>query len=209
MWHHGSFRGDELIVLGYNPDRNECMVVRVSGLPMNEQSDLRRIAGSKTAQNSNYLIPILTKISAPDGQDWFSYLAQKRTQRNSPVFTLPMKEIQDTLDPDQRAFFKGYGKGRINQSDKEDYTRQRSINEIDDDIELEHKNKVIRSSINELEYDEGTEKKIDILINESKQTQKLLSDLIGVLTKSKQKPKTRSRQSRITKSNEMEISNEA
>lgn len=127
MWHSATYRGDELIVLGHNPRSNDCMLVKLSGLPLNEQSDLRRIATSRAAQESTHLIPLLRRMPAPDGNDWFSYLAQKMQQRNSPVFTLPIKEIQDSLDEDQKAIFKGYGKGRRNASlDRDDLARSQS-----------------------------------------------------------------------------------
>src|SRR4051812_18783995 len=105
MWHHAQYRGEELIVLGHNPRNNDCMLVKLSGLPMNEAAEMRKIAQSNVAQQSNYLIPILQKQQAPNGADWFSYLCKKMEQRNAPVFVLPIKEVQDSLDQDQKAIF--------------------------------------------------------------------------------------------------------
>lgn len=182
MWHSAQFRGDELIVLGHDPRRNDCMLVRLSGLPMNEQHDLRRIAASRTAQESTHLIPILRRMPAPDGTDWFTYLASKMQQRNAPVFTLPIKEIQDSLDADQKAIFKGYGKGRRNQSlDREDLGRAQSgdADDYEDDIpELRHPASSAPVN-NSFDY------KLDLLIetvsDENRRTQDLLSRLIKVL----------------------------
>jgi hypothetical protein len=197
MWHQGTYRGDELIVLGHNPRNNDCMLVRLSGLPMNEQSELRRIAASRSAQQSSYLIPILKRMQSPSGQDWFTYLAQKMQQRNSPVFTLPIKEIQDSLDQDQKAIFKGYGKGRVNQSlemsdlgqgmsgdaefDEEEYFENGEAQEVGQ-IRRPSEQKAQKA------VPSASDTKLDALINESRQTQQLLNTLIGVLSDKGPKP---------------------
>jgi hypothetical protein len=181
MWHQAQFKGEELLVLGHDPRRNDCMLVKLSGLPMNEQTDLRRIAASRTAQESTHLIPILRRMPAPDGSDWFTYLIHKMQQRNSPVITLPIKEIQDSLDPDQKAVFKGYGKGRRNSSlDRDDLARAQSggLDDYDDIPELGGQETVPVN--NSLDY------KMDLLIetvsDENRRTQELLSKLISVIS---------------------------
>ncbi len=195
MWHHATYRGDELIVLGHDPRRNDCLLVKLSGLPMNEQSEIRKIAASRSAQRSNYLIPILRRVESPFGNDWFSYLCKKMEQRNAPVFTLPIKEIQDSLDPDQKAIFKGYGKGRKNQSLEVDNLGREygqfsdeadAEGQFDDDSELEQhrpiqqvQRQTVAPPVNNLDY------KLDLLIEtvsgENRQTQELLNKLLTVL----------------------------
>jgi hypothetical protein len=182
MWHSAQYRGDELIVLGHNPRSNDCMLVKLSGLPLNEQADLRRIATSRAAQESTHLIPLLRRMPAPDGNDWFSYLAQKMQQRNSPVFTLPIKEIQESLDEDQKAIFKGYGKGRRNTSlDRDDLARSQSGEFIDLDEPVKPINK------NDTDY------KLDLLMETftdgQRRMQDLLSQVLVALTGETAKPK--------------------
>ena len=180
MWHQAQFRGDELLVLGYNPRNNDVMLVRLSALPMNEQSELRKIAGSRAGQQAPYLIPILRKMEAPNGADWFSYLAKKMEQRNSPVFMLPIKEVQDSLDTDQKAVFKGYGKARFN--------RQLAL----DDLERDH-SELHEDEFAEREFDDQQpaqtkvrqpsqiENKIEALAESSRETNALLNKLVDVL----------------------------
>lgn len=182
MWHHAQYRGDELLVLGYNVRNNDVMLVRLSALPMNEQSELRKIAGSRGGQQAPYLIPILRKMEAPNGADWFSYLAKKMEQRNSPVFLLPIKEVQDSLDGDQKAVFKGYGKGRINKNlQLEDLERDHSASDDDEFGDRE---------IGDVSEDHQTVKKakpsrmenqIEALTASSLQTNVLLNRLVDVL----------------------------
>ena len=115
MWHYAQYHGKELLVIGHAPRRNDCILVELEKLPMNEAVELRRIAQSRVGQEHDRLVPVLEKLQAPDRiNNWFSYLCYKMEQRNGPVFTLPLKEVQDSLDEDQRAIFKGYGQGRKN-----------------------------------------------------------------------------------------------
>ncbi len=200
MWHHATYRGDELIVLGYHSQRNDCMLVKLAGLPMNEQSELRKIAGSRSAQASSYLIPILRKMESPFGVDWFSYLAKKMEQRNGPVFTLPLKEIQDSLDSDQKAIFKGYGKGRKNsllevenlgrEYDPSNANNYLADEDQDHDLIREPRQQVQRPQA-DVRISHGSDTatnldyKIDLLIEtvsgENRQTQQLLNKLLTVL----------------------------
>jgi hypothetical protein len=161
------------------------MLVRLSGLPMNEQSELRRIAASRSAQESNYLIPILRRMESPNGNDWFSYLCRKMEQRNSPVFVLPIKEIQDTLDGDQKAIFKGYGKGRVNRAlEIDDLERaQTGLDRRDDHQEF--------MPLPEVEapikaQPTVVEQKIDSLVESTRQTNALLNKLVDVMLADKQ-----------------------
>ncbi len=199
-WHYANFRGEELLVLGHNIKRNDCMLVRLSGLPMNEASALRKIAQSRAGQEATHLTPLLRHLESPNGSDWFSYLALKSQQRNSPVFTLPIKEIQDSLDPDQKAIFKGYGKGRINtnleMSDRaRDFSGQideeEEIDPVEDDIPV-NRRKAVSSS--QMETRSGTtvhmprdldykmDMMLETLVDESHRTQQLLGKLIVALT---------------------------
>lgn len=184
MWHHASYRGDELIVLGHDPRRNDCMLVKLSGLPMNEQQDLRRIAASRSAQEATYLIPLLRRVESPSGSDWFTYLAKKMEQRNSPVFTLPLKEIQDSLDPDQKAIFKGYGKGRRNSSlDMHDLERAQSGGLDTDDDDLPMMSQARSEPVHQRSSD--IDNKLDVVLEtiaeESRQTRQVMMKLLQAL----------------------------
>jgi len=109
--HYATYRGEELVVCGHNTGQNNCMVVRLAALPNKDAERLRAIASSRIAQTQTMnLTTILTKESY-DGQiDWFTYLAHQVPRRGGPVFMIPLKDIQDTLEPSQRADYKGYGK---------------------------------------------------------------------------------------------------
>ncbi len=208
MWHSAQFRGEELLVLGHDPRRNDCMLVKLSGLPMNEQEALRRIAASRTAQEATHLIPILRRQPAPDGSDWFTYLAQKMVQRNSPVFTLPIKEIQDSLDPDQKAIFKGYGKNRRNSTlDRDDLARAHS-GELDDDLdddldsdfddipELKNGRRQPKPTpVNNSTMDYKMDLLIETVSDENHRTQELLGKLINVLSGGVEAPTSRPKRS--------------
>ena len=196
MWHHAQYRGDELIVLGYDPRKNDCMLIRLSGLPMNEQSELRKIAASRSAQESSYLIPILRRMESPNGHDWFSYLCKKMEQRNSPVFVLPIKEIQDSLDQDQKAIFKGYGKGRTNRSLEVDDLERAQTGGLERLDRMEDREFLPDTYNAETELSRVSiptkpsevEQKIDSLVESNRQTNALLNRLVDVMLAEKQAP---------------------
>jgi hypothetical protein len=201
MYHHATYRGEELIVLGHDPRRNDCMLVKLSGLPMNEQSELRKIAASRTAQASNYLIPILRRVESPLGSDWFSFLCKKMEQRNSAVFTLPIKEIQDSLDPDQKAIFKGYGKGRKNQTlEIDDLERAQTggLDEPVDDLPVRAPGPQVQRPDTGSNLDYKLDLLIETVADENRQTQQLLGKLLTVMTE-KNAPARPPRKSRETK----------
>lgn len=106
--HYGKFRNEEVIVLGYKPSMNACMICRVTMLPVDEQTGLRQIASSVFAQGRDYLIPILQGERHRSSVDWFTYLASKMYRNDGSVISIPLKEVTD-LEETQKAFFKGYG----------------------------------------------------------------------------------------------------
>lgn len=106
--HYGKFRNEEVIVLGYKPSMNACMICRVTMLPVDEQTGLRQIASSVYAQGRDYLIPILQGERHRSNVDWFTYLASKMYRNDGSVISIPLKEVTD-LEDKQKAYFKGYG----------------------------------------------------------------------------------------------------
>src|SRR4051812_15263158 len=188
MWHYANYQGKELLVVGHSLRRNDCILVELEKLPMNEAVELRRIAHSRVGQEHDRLVPVLEKLLAPDKiNNWFSYLCYKMEQRNGPVFTLPLKEIQDSLEEDQRAIFKGYGKGRKNK-----YLENLDMNgEAPPDIEMpaalsqpvntswDLTGGAIKASP-DLGY--KMDAMMETLVDENRKTQQLLTKLIGALT---------------------------
>jgi hypothetical protein len=107
--HFGTIRGgEEVVIMGYNKSTNSCLIVRVTHLPQDEGAELRRIAMSTTAQNLDYLIPTLRVELHKSGQDWFTHLASRLYRNDGAVANIPLKEIE-TLNDQQKAFFKGFG----------------------------------------------------------------------------------------------------
>lgn len=107
--HFGTIRGgEEVVIAGYNKSINACLIVRVNHLPQDEGSDLRRIAMSTAAQNLDYLIPTLRVEIHKSGQDWFTHLATRLYRNDGAVANVPLKELE-TMNEQQKAFFKGYG----------------------------------------------------------------------------------------------------
>ncbi len=107
--HFGTIRGgEEIVIAGYNKSTNACLIVRVGHLPQDEGADLRRIAMSTSAQNLDYLIPTLRVEVHKSGQDWFTHLATRLYRNDGAVTNIPLKEIE-TMNDQQKAFFKGYG----------------------------------------------------------------------------------------------------
>ncbi len=108
--HYGKFRNEEIIIVGYRKSMNAVMICRVTSLPADEQASLRQIASSAYAQSHcDYLVPVLQNERHKSGSDWFTYLASRLHRNDGSVAVLPLKEMQE-MDPDQKAFFKGYGK---------------------------------------------------------------------------------------------------
>jgi hypothetical protein len=107
--HFGTIRGgEEVVIAGHNKTTNACFVIRITHLPQDEGADLRRIAMSTSAQNLDYLIPTLRVELHKSNQDWFTHLASRLHRNDGSVVSLPMKEIE-TMNEQQKAFFKGYG----------------------------------------------------------------------------------------------------
>lgn len=107
--HFGTIRGgEEVVIAGYNKSTNACLIVRVTHLPQDEGADLRRIAMSSAAQNLDYLIPTLRVEVHKSGQDWFTHLATRLYRNDGAVSNISLKEIE-TMNDQQKAFFKGYG----------------------------------------------------------------------------------------------------
>lgn len=110
MRHYAKFRNEEVIILGYKASMNSVMITRVTMLPGDDQSTLRQIASSVYAQdNCDYLVTVLQSERHKSGTDWFTYLATRLQRNDGSVSVIPLKELVD-MNPDQRAFFKGYGK---------------------------------------------------------------------------------------------------
>lgn len=107
--HFGTIRGgEEVVIAGYNKSINACLIVRVNHLPQDEAAELRRIAMSTAAQNLDYLIPTLRVELHKSGQDWFTHLATRLYRNDGGVANIPLKEVE-TMNEQQKAFFKGYG----------------------------------------------------------------------------------------------------
>lgn len=201
MWHYANYHGKELLVLGHSQRQNNCFLVDMAALPMNESTELRRIAQSRSGQEIECLVPLLQKLHAPDRlQDWFSYLMHKTEQRNGPVFTLPLKDIQDSLDEDQRAIFKGYGKGRRNKYlDSMVETRSDEISPIEipsvnsPPVNTPVADRAISGDLHQMTAPPSDlSYKMDMmlvtLVDESRKTQVLLNKLIGALTSDEPAP---------------------
>jgi hypothetical protein len=158
-FHYAKYRGDELIILGYNKVQNDCYLVRLVGLPGNEQEELRRIANSEQAQNSRCISEILLHTEkGVTGDNWWSYLMKESVRRNGPVFKLPLKEIQDSLDSEQRAIFKGYGK---------DIMEKRRLGKLPKPDEVKPVDK--------------TEQMMEVILEEGRQNRQMMIDLIKAL----------------------------
>ena len=110
MRHYAKFRNEEIVLLGYKSSMNHVMVCKVTMLPADDQAALRQIASSIYAQEKcDYLIPTLQSERHKSGSDWFTYLATRLHRNDGSVSTIPLKELED-MNPEQKAFFKGYGK---------------------------------------------------------------------------------------------------
>lgn len=196
MWHYANYHGKELLIIGYSTRRGDCFLADLAALPMNESTELRRIAQSRAGQEQECLVPLLQNLHSPDGaRDWFSYLMLKTQQRNGPVFLLPLKDIQDSIEEDQRAIFKGYGKGRRNK-----YLDTLVETPHDDNIpslnsikggDLPVNTPVADRSVNGHFADTKAspsdigykmDMMLETLVDESRKTQTLLNKLIGALT---------------------------
>ena len=95
--------------MGYKQSMNHVMICKVTMLPADDQAALRQIASSVYAQEKcDYLIPTLQSERHKSGSDWFTYLATRLHRNDGSVSTVPLKELVD-MNPEQKAFFKGYG----------------------------------------------------------------------------------------------------
>lgn len=110
MRHYAKYNNEEYIVLGHNVKYNNCMMVRMSALPVEDQQALRSIANSEYGQGKFYLMPLLVTQQHRSGKTWEMFLLEQMNRRGGPITTLPIKDIQETLDPAQKAVWKGYGK---------------------------------------------------------------------------------------------------
>lgn len=124
--HYGKYRNEEVIVIGYNRGQNAVMICRVGALPGDEQMELRRIASSHAAQNQDYLVSTLQGERHKSGTDWFTYIANRLRRNDGSVLSpLPIKEVEE-MNPDQVAFFKGYGTSVLNRNAQAEMAAQQN-----------------------------------------------------------------------------------
>jgi hypothetical protein len=190
MWHFGEYRGKELVVVGYNPRRGDCIVVELAALPVNESLELKRIVHSVPAQEQEYLVSLLKTMPSPDKiQHWFAYLCQKMQQRNGPVYALPLTQIQDSLDPDQRAIFKGYGQGKKNKylSTLNEHGEP-SGEPIVEEEPAPRRRGVNNQTVSSPQLETKIDAMLQAVVDGNRQTQLLLAKLIGALTDEEEEP---------------------
>lgn len=167
MKHYAKYRGQELILLGFNAADGTCLVCNVAALPVGEQQQLRMIASSVVGQSVEYLVPILQKERHPSGSDWFSYLATRLRRRDETVLKLPLKELED-MNPDQKAVFKGYKKP------------SETAKPTDDSFaDAEMVSTTVANSAGTAPS--ALDKKLDALIESNAQTQQVLAQLAQLL----------------------------
>ena len=107
--HFGQVRGHEVVIVGHSKQLNNCIVVFLNSLPQDEAQDLRRIAQSTTAQSLDFLVPTLRVERHKSNADWFTHIVERlRRGGDTAVTTTPIKDI-DSMNEQQKAFFKGYG----------------------------------------------------------------------------------------------------
>jgi hypothetical protein len=161
--HYAKYHRDEYVILGFNQADGSCLLCAVNSLPVGEQQQLRQIASSAVGQSTDYLIPILRKERHPSGSDWFTYLGNRMRRQDGSVIRLPLKELED-MNTDQKGVFKGYKKPAKGTADA-------ATVELGDDDQDDVS--TAKAS--------GLEKKLDALVDASKQTQDLLSQLAQLM----------------------------
>lgn len=109
--HFGKFNREEVVILGYNKTTNTVMICKITGLPADDQVELRKIAVSPESSMMDYLIPQLQRLPhANSKSSWWDYLVRNyMNKRGGLIIAYPLKEITD-MNPDQLSFFKGYGR---------------------------------------------------------------------------------------------------
>lgn len=107
--HYAKWNQEEVVILGYNNKMNDCIIVRVTALPVDDQVHLRQIASSAYAQSQDFLMPILQSQMHASKYDWLRYLLTRMARNDKTVVKVPLKDLYE-MNPDQKAFFGGWGK---------------------------------------------------------------------------------------------------
>jgi len=107
--HYAKWNQEEVIILGYNNKMNDCIIVRVTALPVDDQVHLRQIASSTYAQTQDFLMPLLQSQMHASKYDWLRYLLTRLARNDKTVVKVPLKDLSE-MNPEQKAFFGGWGK---------------------------------------------------------------------------------------------------
>lgn len=110
MKHFGTYQRDEVVVIGYNPARNDIMIAILSRLGADDRDQLKMIASSPEAQNTNYLVPVLERRNHPRANvPWSNYLIGMLRRSSGAVMTASLRDMEN-MNPEQKGVFKGYVK---------------------------------------------------------------------------------------------------
>jgi hypothetical protein len=90
--HIGMFEKSQVVVLGYNKDRNKFLIVDPRRLGGSDNAKLSEIVMSGYAQGRQNLSDALSRERHPSGQDWFRYLIAHATELPAHVVALADEE---------------------------------------------------------------------------------------------------------------------
>lgn len=106
--HFAKFRKQEVVVVGYQPSMNECLIAILGNLPQDEATHLRNLAMTTTAQGVDFLAPLLENELHKSRDSWMGHLVLRLKRGDGAVLRVSIKELDD-MNQDQKSFWKGNG----------------------------------------------------------------------------------------------------
>ena len=74
-WHFFSVTGSDYLVLGYRPKSDNCMILGLDSLHIEDRKDLEFLANTPGAQKEPYLVNILVRCPYVVNKSWWEHVA--------------------------------------------------------------------------------------------------------------------------------------
>lgn len=118
-YHFAELNREEVIIIGFKKQEGTVLVAVPAAMPVEDANMLKRIALSEGMQKEDVLAVPLTGVQHTSGVNWFEWLLRSTNSTRGGGFLrhVTLKDLSK-FNPDQKAFFKGYGKKRSDLKDQ-------------------------------------------------------------------------------------------
>jgi hypothetical protein len=179
MKHFAKYRNEEYLLIGFAPRYNDVMLCRMAGLPGEDAGNLRAVAQSQAGQDADFLAPVLQSTRYKGNDDWFTYLMSNLPRKNGVIVRIPVTQVQEGLDPEQRKLIKGYGTNRLSKNQLLDAESEKLSESVKATKPAALKDVPTVSTPASSDY--KLDMLMDTIVDEGRQTRTMLAQLIRAM----------------------------